>query len=87
MCVFCAPVRMCVCVHACERCCKLCGGLSGKKRKRNKTGRGMKDVCVELYFKCVARGYCIYHALREIQLMDIRYSFMRCGQRVHCISE
>lgn len=59
MCVFCAPVRMCVrvcvSVHACERCCKLCGGLSGKKQKRNKTGRGMKDVCVELYFKCVAR--------------------------------
>lgn len=40
-------------VHACERRCKQCGGLSGKRR--NKTGRGMKDVCVELYFKCVAR--------------------------------
>lgn len=44
-----------VCVCAREPRCKLCGGLSGKKQRQNKTCLGIKDVCVELYFKCVER--------------------------------
>lgn len=61
---FCVFVCVCVCVRVCvrvhvhvhvsEQCCERCGGLSGKKKqRRNKTSRGIKDVCVELCFKCV----------------------------------
>lgn len=42
--------RVCVYASVCvrgvhEQCCKLCGGLSGKKQGQNKTCRGLKDVC------------------------------------------
>ena len=51
----CERVCVCVCVCVSEQCCNICGGLSGKKQRRNKTYLGIKDVCVELYFKCVVR--------------------------------